>query len=80
MKPGFDVADDLGDAALSQLVFFGELSLAQAGGLIVEINLLIALAGSRALASFTIRGSGDLGGNGHGNSSVNLMFLYSCSH
>jgi hypothetical protein len=50
LKPPLNTAHDLRDAALGEAVFFGQVALVQAGRLVIEINLLIALAGSRALA------------------------------
>jgi len=48
--PGFDAAEDLGDAALGEVVFFGELGLAEALDLVVEIDLEVAAGGGGELA------------------------------
>lgn len=48
--PGVDAAEDLGDAALGEVVFFGELGLGEAFDLVVEIDLEIARRGGGTAA------------------------------
>src|SRR5262245_20606327 len=59
VKPFFDTADDLRDAALSEFVFFGQVVLEHTGRLVVAIDLLIALARRLALTRLSA-GGGDL--------------------